>query len=265
MKYPDQSQMDHWIEVALEGLTQTDEDFRSGFFEQNQISIQSVHTGTASLCASLGRAKYLNGDPIEEVRQQFTRSAGYVLKSFKMAYDESDPNYRGSDSDSSCINEGEFIDGMNYALMACDFDLAKELAFWFRDPPPKARFRQEINAYAHGLCEVVNGRFPEAEQRMAEQLAAYEKKPSKKRDARANFNTMSIALHGIASRDSAQFNQGLDMQLAFYKTIARGEFRDTPQAFICDYAVALANLGLHHGLEVTVEHGLLPGGLLVST
>ena len=53
------------------------------------------------------------------------------------------------------------------------------------------------------------------------------------------------------------------MQLEFYQGDAQGELKDTDEEFICDYAVALANLGLHHGLAVTVEHDTLPPGLLI--
>ena len=52
------------------------------------------------------------------------------------------------------------------------------------------------------------------------------------------------------------------MIVNFYQKVALGEHRNTPYEFICDHAVALANLGLHHGLSVNVEHDTLPKGLL---
>jgi len=55
------------------------------------------------------------------------------------------------------------------------------------------------------------------------------------------------------------------MQLDFYQGDAQGELKDTDEEFICDYAVALANLGLHYGLAVIVEHATLPKGLMAQT
>ena len=79
-----------------------------------------------------------------------------------------------------------------------------------------------------------------------------------------NYHTLITTLYGIVTRDEKRFNEGLLMQLEFYRIAeAEGEYRNTPQGFICDDAVALANLGLHEGLAVTVEHDLLPRGLLI--
>jgi len=72
-------------------------------------------------------------------------------------------------------------------------------------------------------------------------------------------------LLGIANQDGALFNKGLQMQLDFYQGDAQGELKDTDEEFICDYAVALANLGLHYGLAVIVEHATLPKGLMAQT
>lgn len=95
---------------------------------------------------------------------------------------------------------------------------------------------------------------------MKTQRDAYLGKPSKRDDYRKNYYTLGIALLGIVNQDGALFNKDLQMQLDFYQ----GELKDTDEEFICDYAVALANLGLHYGLAVTVEHATLPKGLMAQ-
>jgi len=40
---------------------------------------------------------------------------------------------------------------------------------------------------------------------------------------------------------------------------------DTSEEFICNHAVALSNLAIGYRLKVTVEHELLPKGLLIHT
>ena len=39
---------------------------------------------------------------------------------------------------------------------------------------------------------------------------------------------------------------------------------DSDERYICDHAVALANLGTFFGLSITIEHDLLPKGLLIE-
>ncbi len=291
MNQPEQQQIDHWIKVALDGLAQTEEDFKSGFYEKEGISIQSVHAGTALYHATLARAKFLNGDPIDEVREEFARAARYVLKSFTMAYDESDPDYVGDrwparnphytghknspvaakflspeygQVDWSSVSETTFIRGMNYCLMAADFSLAEQLATWFQDSPDGSPMDIEVNRYAHALKHAILGGRTRAWLLLKEQREAYEARPSKRDDYRKNYYTLSTALFGIMDKNEVLFNEGLAMQLAFYQDMAQGEYKNTPMEFICDNAVALANLGIHHGLKVTVEHDTLPKGLLIQ-
>ena len=75
---------------------------------------------------------------------------------------------------------------------------------------------------------------------------------------------MITTLFGILEQDQGLFNEGLQMQLKFYENLAHGEEKNTPKEFLCDNAIALANLGIHHELRVTVEHDTLPKGLLIQ-
>jgi len=263
MSQPEQQQIDSWIKMALDGLARTEEDFKSGFYEEEDISIQSVHVGTALLYAILARARFLNGDPIAEVRTEFATAARYILKSFTMAYDEKDPDYQGEKADWVEVGETIALDGFNFALMAADFTLTEELAGWFRDPPDGVCMDIEVNRYAHALKHALLGGWRQARELLTTQRDTYLGRPSKRNDYRKNYYTMSIALLGIVNRDAALFNKGLQMQLEFYQGDAQGELKDTDEEFICDYAVALANLGLRHGLTVTVEHDTLPQGLMI--
>ncbi|BBA36048.1 hypothetical protein sS8_4118 [Methylocaldum marinum] len=260
---PEQQQIDHWLKVARDGLTQTEEDFKSGFYEAENISIESVHTGTAMLYASLARAKFLNGDPIAEVRAEFANAARHILKSFRMAYDETDPDYQGEKADLSAVSETIAIDGLNFALMAADFDLAVELGRGYRDRPDGFSLGLDVNRYVNALAFTVRDRLEDARQRLQAQFDDYARKPPKSAADR-NYHSLVTALSGILERDAARFNEGLAAQLKIYQGYARGEGKNTTFEFICDYAVALANLGLRRGLEVTAEHPTLPRGLLIQ-
>ncbi len=291
MMPPEQEQSDHWIKVSKEDMDETWEAQRNGFYRQHNIPLQSVYTGISLSHASLARAKFLNGDPIEEVRAEFAQAARCILKSFRMAYDPADPDYVGDRwpppnpqytgkpgsvveakwldpgyGEVSWANVGEvwFIEGIDYALMAADFALAKELAGWFRDPPDGVLMDKEVNDYAHDLKLCVLEAWDEALARLEAHAEYYRAFPPTRNDYRRNYCTLTTALHGIAARDAARFNEGLRMQLDFYAHEANGEYRNTDQEFICDDAVALANLGLHRGLPVTVEDDRLPRRLLIE-
>jgi hypothetical protein len=290
MNQPEQQQIDHWLNNSRYQLDRAWRLNKEGFHEKHDVTLQSVYRGVALDHASLARAKFLNGDPIRDVRAEFANAARCVLKSFTMAYDRSDPDYVGDkwpaknpnytghkDSpieakwldpvygqvDWSCVSETTAIDGFNFALMAADFDLAAKLAGWFQDPGDGVLMDVEANHYAHALAQTLRGERTPAWNTMKAQREAYEAKPSKRNDYRKNYYTLSTALFGILVKDTAIFNKGLAMQLDFYQGDAQGENKNTDEEFICDHAVALANLGLHHGLAVTVEHDTLPKGLLI--
>lgn len=74
---------------------------------------------------------------------------------------------------------------------------------------------------------------------------------------------MSMALYGILNNEEAVFNEGLQLHLDFYKTVAKGEIRDSEEAYICENAIALANLAIGFEMKVTVEDEHLPKGLLL--
>ncbi|MFW5443416.1 MAG: hypothetical protein ACKE51_03795, partial [Methylococcaceae bacterium] len=75
---------------------------------------------------------------------------------------------------------------------------------------------------------------------------------------------LSLALYGILDKDPALFNEGLALQLQYYQVNAQGESKDTSEEFVCDHAVALANLAIGYKMDVTVEHDTLPKGLLLE-
>jgi hypothetical protein len=266
MSKPDQEQIEHWLKVGRDGIEQTRQDLDEGYYEKKSIPLQSVYTGLAMDHASIGRSAFLNGDPVEVARGSLAKAAKCVLKSFTMAYDTSDPEYQDWRTDWSEVKETIFIRGMSYALMSCDFELAKELATWFQERGDGTKMDPPINRYVWALkYAVLDQREKAWSDYLKPSMDDYAKKPAKGSNWRSNYFTLSTALAGILLKDAELFNQGLDMQLQFYSRDTKGEAKDTPKEFICDNAVALANLGIHSGLKVTVQNELLPRGLLINT
>lgn len=199
--------------------------------------------------------KFLNGEPVEAAREAFAEATRHQLKVFTMAY-------QGSKADLSRVSETQAIDAMNYALMAADFALAAEFAGWYRTRPDGYMLDVDVNRYTHALAFTIRDRITGARALLQAQFQDYAKRPPKSAGDK-NYHTLVTTLSGIVDRDEARFNDGLLAQLRFYDHQARGEYRNTDQGFICDHAVALANLALHRGLRVTVEYDTLPQGLLI--
>ena len=271
---PEQEQIDHWLKVSREWLRKKREAYEAGYYREHDLPPQGLYTSLAELHADLGRARFLNGEPIGEVRAEFAEAARCVLKSFRMAYDPADPDYVGDKPkppdridpgwghvDWSQVNEVVFTDGAHWALMAADFALARELAEIYRDPPDPRPDDEVTLGHARLLAAALR------EAKPALQLARVQMEWCTSRKLteayEENFCTLSRAVAGIVRGDGAEFNAGLAAQLESYRAHL-DEVRDTDEEFICDAAVALANLGLHRGLAVTVTHPLLPPGLLIQ-
>jgi len=253
---PEQHQIDHWLKVAQESIVRILKNYESGHYEKKDLPIQAFYTGQGSNYPDLARAQFLNSEPPEIFRENFSKGAGYILKNFKMAYDETDPDYVGDKppTDHSgfgygCVSwfkvgETTFIEGVHYAFMAGNFDTARELATWYKNPE-KAYLRgeKEVNRYAlalkHTLLEDIESAKAELTPTI-ESLVKTSKDPFKLKHI-----LLSISLYGILDNDEAAFNKGLELYLDFDQKYAQGEEKDTDYEFVCDEAVALANLGIH--------------------
>ena len=263
MKKPAQEDIEFWIQLAQNDIARRFKLQEEGFHKKNNISRQAVLYGFSSDYASLARALFLNGSLIEEVRTNYITAAQFIIKAMKIAFDKDDPDYLGEKSDWAAIMETTVIEGFNYSLIGGDFETGRELARWFFDPLDNEPMEPDVNRYAHALKHALLGEKEEGKALLSLTLEEYQARPTKD-PADINYFTMSLALHSILNNDEKHFNEGLELQLKLYETIARGEIRDTDEAYICENAVALANLGIGFDMTVTVKHDLMPEGLLLA-
>ncbi|WP_250655421.1 Imm49 family immunity protein [Alkalimarinus coralli] len=276
MKRADQEDIDHWIEVKLKTIQQSEDDYKTGWYKEQDIPMQSVYSGTAMNYAGLGRARFLNGESPERFRHEFSTAGKCMVKCFKMAYDLTDPDYVGDKPkppkapsagygqvDWSEVMETIAIDGFNYCLLGADFETARELAYWYQDRKDGKKMEADVNRYTYAYKYALLNKLKEGQRLLEKTLQEYAAKPPKT-TADMNYFTLSMTLYGILKLDEALFNEGLALQLKFYKKsyIPAEDLWGTPYEYICDHAVALSNLALDAGLQVTVEHDLLPKGLL---
>jgi len=260
---PDQEQIDHWLKVNLDSLNVTAQDWANGYYVDNNISPQSVFSSDAVTYASLGRTQFLNSDPLEQVHESYRKAGSAVLRGFKIVYDTTDKFYEPEPKTLRAAHEAEFMEGAFYALIANDYSLAKELASIFQTHPRGPFMDPEVCDFCFGLKYTLLDDDQQALSILKPRLEKYLKKPPKG-GYRRNYYTLTAALTGILEKDDDQFNEGLEMQLKFYKGQIPSEYKNTDEEFVCDKAVALANLGLHRGLNLTIENDLLPPGLLIE-
>ncbi|WP_250657096.1 Imm49 family immunity protein [Alkalimarinus coralli] len=278
MKKADQEDIDYWIAQNTRILRKRAENINSDWYQQEDLPVHSAYAGAAMDYADLGRARFLNGEPPERFRAEFSAAGKCMLKCFKMAYDVTDPDYVGDKPKPpkapsagygqvnwSAVMETNAIDGFNYALMGADFETARELAYWYQDSKDGKKMDAVVNLYTYAYKYALLNELQKGQLLLEKTLQEYAEKPPKT-GGDMHYFTLSMTLYGILKRDEALFNEGLALQLAFYKKshIPAEDLWGTAEEFICDYAVALSNLALDAGLRVTVEHDLLPKGLLIG-
>ena len=161
MKRPTQEDIDSFLKGAQYQIDRTKRLEEEGFHKKNDVPLQSVYTSLASDHASLARAKFLNGEPIASVRQEFATAARYIIKSFTMAYDPDDPEYVGDNIPKDTFSYGykqfsgvdvmetRAIEGFNWALMAANIELGRELAGWYQDSKDGHKMDPDVNRYTY--------------------------------------------------------------------------------------------------------------------
>ena len=260
---PDQEQIDHWLANRRNAIARTAQDWANGYYAEKNISPQTVFAGDAMDYASLGRAQFLNGDSLEQVRDSYRKAGSAVLRSFKIIYDPTDEYYDTQTRSLDAVHEARFMEGAFYALIANDYSLATELATIFQTHPKGPFMDPEVCDFCFGLKYTLLTEDQQALSILKPRLEKYLKKPPKGGYKR-NYHTLTTALMGILKKEDGQFNEGLAMQLKFYKGQIPSEYKNMSYEFVCDDATALANLGLHRGLNLTLENDLIPPGLLIE-
>ena len=267
---PDREDVEWWIQFSLESVAK-----RQKIIEAGERDL-AIYTGMYLSYMTLGRARYLHGvwfqslstrAAVKDARAAFQKAAECIEMSFRMAYDPTLPEYVGDQADWSCVMETDGLDGFTSVLMASDFALARRFAPWPRPAPDGKRMDEEVCNYVDALQAYLLNDPATATQLLSRNLDKFKKRPSSK-GFRLNYHTLSMALLGIVEKNDVRFNGGLAAQLEFYERFETGvnsENEDTSQEFICDDAVALANLGLWAGLKLQTKHRLLPTDLLINS
>ncbi len=278
MKAMDREDIELTIKQNIEFIAERNQAFQSGWYEEKNLPLQTFFSSKAMEYASLGRARFLNGDPIDEVRTTFTEATINIVKCFTMAYDSTDPLYVGDKTKPekqptpsygqvnwADVNETQTIDGLNYALLGANFEVARQLASWYQDRKDGHKMDPDVNRYIYAYKYALLGELEKGQALLQITLDEYQAHPPK-HIGDINYFFLSMMLQGILVRDEHLFNESLALHLKFYKKsiVPAEDYWGTPYEFISDDAVALSNLAIDAGLQVTVGHDLLPPGLLVA-
>lgn len=246
-----------WIELAEERVKKRMAKIDAG--EGDQLAWVSLSEWTMSL----GRARFLHGAPLEQVREHFHQAARGYERVFALAYDSSFPGYLGSRAEPSATDETSAVDAFSAALMAAAFPLARRLASLVPASPTRASVQAELSGYVRGLKYLLLGEPEAARPHLSRALGSPGRSPPGGGHKR-NYYTLVLALSGVLEQDDTRFNEGLRLQSEFYEGLAHGENADTDEEFLCDHLIALGNLGLHYGRHVFTESPFLPRALLLG-
>ncbi len=234
------------------------------------LLIQNVGNQNAfTLCydrhMELGRALYLKGDPVKEVRNEFIQAASQIEAMFREI--SAAPNQPVSTLNQLAA-EVHALEGLVATLMANDLDAARRLSTTIQGAPEHSEAGDppldERGNFMRTLMHYLDGRTLDTQESLRLSSRAYRNRRLSGMDARTYYFTLHTSLHGIVERNANLFNTGLAAHLEFYEWMLRnnGSEIDQPVNFICDTALALANLGLAARLKVWTRHMLLPTALL---
>ncbi|MBN0989888.1 Imm49 family immunity protein [Amphritea pacifica] len=252
-----------WIECNKAGITDRKKRMTNGFYERENLPYESGYNGLGSSHSRVARCYAYLGD-FAQAKASFRLAAENTAKPFFMIYDADDPDHHRIRPDYSEVSETNCMEAINYALCANDLSLARSIAKIWRNRADGKQKHAPINRFIHALTYCLLDRSADAIPLLQETLDWFQaRKPSKKLTWQLNFYTRSLALYGIAKQNQTLFNDGLELQLEFHKRHARyGEIHDTPEALVSVHCIALANLALLQGLNVTLKDPMIPEALL---
>lgn len=269
MANPTNKEIKSWIDVSIEGINT----FNKQLQHEKQQEHQSIYTSLALEYADLGRAKFLRGDPVNDVRREFRKSAECIETSFRMAYEESHPKYLGERADLVWVSMTLAIDGFHAALLAADFEMGHRIAQWAQIPSDEIdeagnpKHSQSLVAnYMHALKYI----FLDDDAKALDYAWATEKwfekkgEPTKNRFHR-NFFHRCRMVRSILEKDPDLFEASMQVQLKSHAWAAvHDDIADTSEAYIYVDGVALCNLALYKGMKINFEAGVIPEGLLIG-
>lgn len=268
MANPTPNEIQAWIEMSRKHLNLRNEKIAKG------EATQGTYTGMAMLYLTVGHALFFREDPIDEVREQFRKSAECMEISFIMAYDQSSPHFFGEKADLVHVSMTDAIDGFHAALLAGDFEIGRRLAKWAQIPSDEIdkagnpKHAQSIVAnYMHALKYIFLGDDTKALEyaRATETWFAKKGEPTKNR-FHSNFFHRCRMVRAVLEQNPDLFEASMEVQLKSHAWDAvHDDIADTPEAYIYVDGVALCNLALHKGMKIDFEAGVIPEGLLIGS
>lgn len=233
---------------------------------------QSAYGNLAQSFAKKGRLLYLHDVNPTEIHQAYQEAANMMEKNFIMAYDQSSPDYIG-DTDSihwGWVDYNAAIDMIVWSLMGGDFDQTKRVAKWMDDPTAKDTYDEEYEELMQDagwlvetLREVIINQDENRNESVLE-LASNIRNQFRKIPDNRHYYAMGQVIIGIINRDELLIAQGLNLQLHYYTQYIERQKNKDDTCYLCEDAVAFANLALHNDLVVRVQSLYLPSSLLIN-
>lgn len=262
----------------------------------------TLYNTLAAWNIALGQIQFLETGETEAVRQLFLKASELVRKSFSVVYNVDDPDYPINPCSLEEITAVKGIDGFHAAFMAGDFEAARKMADWLRfseelPDAMKAGYDQLMNSeesemdghefevamldqandYALALKNLFVGNRAEAKVLTEKVLKSFQTGEAQEKlkqlkeeslfveDAHFDYEGLCATLLGILDNNEERFNQGLEMLLRSHQEkIVEEDILFPMGEFFAASPLAMANLGIHQGLAVSVQSNLLPEKLIIG-
>jgi hypothetical protein len=275
-EWPPKSLVDHaayWEEECPEKIKKIHEYCQNGYYEKEGLGVHVGYSVIGSDYADRAFSLYVLGKDYAEIMLEMKQAIAYKLKALDVLKNPENPEYNKKYDVRDGYGYTETMKNIYYSVLGDDISAAKIFAGgkWivvnpidggYADGLTQTRNNEPIPIFLKGLSQFILGNPDGAIETITPLMQNIEKRGlSKKWSLRKDYYTLMRALYGIIKHDEEKVNSGIAMQLELAEHAGANPHSEDyclPDYFICQDATVLAILALREGININIEHALLP-------
>jgi hypothetical protein len=276
-EWPPKSLLDHaarGVEFSTEEIGQVHELCRNGYYDKEDLGVHVGYSVIGICYADRAFSRYVLGKKLPEIMPDLKQATAFNLKSLDVLRNPANPEYNKKYDLPGRYFDHNAMEDIYCAVLADDLSAAKTFACggWavsnpgrggnYLDGLTQTRSNEPRPIFLKGLAQFILGNPDGSIQTITPLMESIEKRGlSKNWTYRKNYYSLLRALYGILTHDEEKVMSGIAMQLDFYEHSGanpHSEYYGLSEYYICQPAVVLAIFALKAGIDVTIEHALLP-------
>jgi hypothetical protein len=262
------------VEFSTEEIESVHELCRNGYYDKEKLGVHVGYSVIGMCYADRAFSLYVLGKERSEFMPDLKQATAFNLKSLDVLRNPANPEYNKKYDVPGKYFDHDAMEDIYCAILGDDFSAAKTFAGgkWavsnpghggnYLDGLTQTRNNEPRPIFLKGLVQFILGNPDESIKTISPLMETMEKRGlSKNWTYRKNYYSLLRALYGILTHDEEKVTSGISMQLNFYEHSGanpHSEYYGLSEYYICQPAAVLAILALKAGIDVNIEHALLP-------